>query len=254
MPVSAATAGRYTVSWTDIHIACLKVHKVDAALQGTLCCRSLVSLRACHDAFSRGAPGACCHVESGGAELRYVPDGARPGFSSCQTAGLTRIPLGGTRSGALGSLSTCLLTRTTWAWAAAATVAACRSACNCARRSTRASSWQAFRAPLAHTPLQPALHPIITVMSRCSAASASTRETSSCITSSPVIAASRALGRSSEGSTLPSGMRMCAACTSPARSHLRCTSTHAARQRSYIHDTTYVYMIYDLYTPYTTYT
>ena len=46
LPASAITAGRYTVPWIDVHIACLKAHKVDAALQGTLCSRSLFSLRA----------------------------------------------------------------------------------------------------------------------------------------------------------------------------------------------------------------
>ena len=53
LPVSATTPGRYTVSRVDVHIACLKVHKVDAALQGTLCSRSLFNLKVCHDAFSR---------------------------------------------------------------------------------------------------------------------------------------------------------------------------------------------------------
>ena len=68
MPASATTAGRYIVPWIDVHIACLKVHKVDAALQGTLCSRSLFSLRGCHDAFSRAVAQGMQFVSLGSCE------------------------------------------------------------------------------------------------------------------------------------------------------------------------------------------
>ena len=50
-------ANRFIVPWTDVDIAMLKVHNLDAAFHGTPSAGRITNLRAMHDAFQRAAAG-----------------------------------------------------------------------------------------------------------------------------------------------------------------------------------------------------
>ena len=57
LPPSAVAAGRFTVPWSDIWIALLKISSIDAGLLGTPCATRFSHLRAMHDAFQRAIAG-----------------------------------------------------------------------------------------------------------------------------------------------------------------------------------------------------
>ena len=57
LPAAPGVANRFLVPCTDVDIAMLKVHQLDAAVHGTQSAGRITNLRAMHDAFQRAAAG-----------------------------------------------------------------------------------------------------------------------------------------------------------------------------------------------------
>ena len=57
MPPAPGAANRFLVPWTDVDIAVLKIHNLNAAVLGTQIAGRITNLRTLHDAFQRAAAG-----------------------------------------------------------------------------------------------------------------------------------------------------------------------------------------------------
>ena len=57
LPAAPGAPNRFTISWTVMHVAMLKVHSLSNSLHGTPSGTRIVNLRAMHDALQRTATG-----------------------------------------------------------------------------------------------------------------------------------------------------------------------------------------------------
>ena len=65
LPAAPGAANRFIIPWTDLDIAVLKVHNMNAAIHGTPCAGRITNLRTLHDAFQRAHAGGLAFASLG---------------------------------------------------------------------------------------------------------------------------------------------------------------------------------------------